>query len=189
MGPLHAHLLFALAPPRLLHAARLRLYHEALHLHDVEEQLAHQIGVARVGHLETGTEPLIAGTVAERDRTEIEQLPPGAHGRYHELTVVVLPAAHIRPRCTSQLVVPAGRVALTAPLRVRRQKPIGDGSLVPLQLLARYPLSLRILALQTIGNLLQLLVPHVAALLQLMVAQQSGQFLRYLLKRTQWNVG
>lgn len=57
MGSLHAHLLFALAPPRLLHAARLRFYHEALHLHDVEEQLAHEIGIARVGHLETGTEP------------------------------------------------------------------------------------------------------------------------------------
>uniref|UniRef100_A0A2M4C6A9 Putative secreted protein n=1 Tax=Anopheles marajoara TaxID=58244 RepID=A0A2M4C6A9_9DIPT len=189
MGPLHAHLLFALAPPRFLHAARLRLYHEALHLHDIEEQLAHQIGIARVGHLQAGTEPLVAGTVAERDRTEIEQLPPGAHGRYHELTVVVLPAAHIRPRCASQLVVPTGRMALTAPLRVWRQEPIGNGPLVPLQLLVRYPLTLRICALQTTGDLFQLLVPHVAALLQLLVVQQSGQLLRYLLERTQWNVG
>lgn len=56
VGSLPAHLLLALAPPGRLGADRFRLEHEALGLDNVEEQLAHHVGVTRVGHLEAGAE-------------------------------------------------------------------------------------------------------------------------------------
>lgn len=59
VGPLPAHLLLALAPPGRLGADRFRLEHEALGLDNVEEQLAHHVGVARVGHLEAGAESVV----------------------------------------------------------------------------------------------------------------------------------
>lgn len=57
MRPFPCHILFALAaPPGVPFARLLRLQHEALGLHDVEEQFADHRGVSGASHLQAGAE-------------------------------------------------------------------------------------------------------------------------------------
>lgn len=58
IGALLDAILQTLAPPRRQCAHAFRLQHKALCLHDVEEELADHVGVARVGHLQARPEPL-----------------------------------------------------------------------------------------------------------------------------------
>lgn len=125
----------AFAPPRGLEADLLGLENEALGLHHVEEQLAHQVGGPVAGHLQTRPKPSVARAVHDGVDPPVEETVlllqgadevPAAH--------VVVPAAPVGAREGAELVVRGGGEALAAPLGARHSHRVQQVALPPLQL-------------------------------------------------------
>lgn len=97
MRPLPSYFLFAFTPPGCFGAHGFWLQYETFGLYNIKEQFADHVGITGIGHLEAGAESLITATVAHRIGTVIKHVPLGSHTRNIQFTVVMLPAAHIRP--------------------------------------------------------------------------------------------
>lgn len=66
--------------------------------------------------------------MADRERPIVEQLPFAGQRVNVHAAVVVPPTAFVHLAGAAQLIVRGGTLAATAPLCVRRQQPIGQGT-------------------------------------------------------------